>query len=123
QSGRKNLHDDLSPWESAAIIAEHVADGVRLGQKHNLPRRVLDAIPQHHGTMLIKFFYHKALEQDPNANPDDFRYPGPKPQTKEAAILMLADGVEATVRSMAQSGVSGRVVAPDSDTANSGASG
>lgn len=122
QSGRRNLHDDLSPWESAAIIAQHVADGVRLGEKHNLPRRVLDAIPQHHGTMLIKFFYHKALEQDPNANPDDFRYAGPKPQTKEAAILMLADGVEATVRSLAQSGVLGRVVVPDSDAANSDAS-
>ncbi len=104
QSGLNNVHDELNPWESAAIIAGHVSDGVRMGKKENVPRRVLDAIPQHHGTMLIKFFYYKALEQDPNANPDDFRYPGPKPQTKENAILMLADGVEAAVRSMAQSG-------------------
>src|SRR5205814_9445651 len=108
--GRSNVHDKLSPWESAAIIAQHVQDGIRLGEKHNLPRRVVDAIPQHHGTMLIKFFYYKALEQDPGANPDDFRYPGPKPQTKETAILMLADGVEAAVRSMAQSGALDKAV-------------
>jgi putative nucleotidyltransferase with HDIG domain len=104
QAGQKNVHDELSPKVSAAIIAGHVRDGVRLGQKYKLPRRVLDAIPQHHGTMLIRYFYHKALEEDPNTNPDDFRYPGPKPQTKENAILMLADGVEAAVRAMAQSG-------------------
>jgi hypothetical protein len=104
QAGRSNVHDELNPWESARIISQHVLDGVRLGQQAGLPRRVLDAIPQHHGTMVIKYFYYKAQEQDPGANPDDFRYPGPRPQTKENAILMLADGVEATVRSMAQSG-------------------
>lgn len=104
QSGMRNVHDELDPHASAQIIAEHVRDGVRMGQKGKLPRRVLDAIPQHHGTMLIKYFYHKALEADPNTQAADFRYPGPKPQTKENAILMLADGVEATVRSMAQSG-------------------
>ena len=104
QSGMSNVHDQMDPRASALIIAEHVRDGVRLGQKNRLPRRVLDAIPQHHGTMLIKYFYYKALEADPNTNAADFRYPGPKPQTKENAILMLADGVEATVRSMAQSG-------------------
>jgi putative nucleotidyltransferase with HDIG domain len=104
QSGMANVHDEMKPRESASIIANHVLDGVRLGQKYRLPRKLLDAIPQHHGTMLIKYFYVKALEEDPNTNPDDFRYPGPKPQTKENAILMLADGVEATVRSMAQSG-------------------
>ena len=104
QSGMNNIHDELDPHASAKIIADHVLDGVRLARKHRLPKRVIDAIPQHHGTMLIKYFYHKALQQDPGADPDDFRYPGPKPQTKENAILMLADGVEATVRSMAQSG-------------------
>jgi putative nucleotidyltransferase with HDIG domain len=103
QVGIGNVHEELDPKTSAAIIAEHVRDGVRLGQKYRLPRRVLDAIPQHHGTMLIKYFYHKALQQDPNVNPEDFRYLGPKPQTKENAILMLADGVEAAVRAMAQS--------------------
>jgi len=104
QSGMSNVHDQMDPYASAEVIAQHVRDGIRLGQKYNLPRRVLDCIPQHHGTMLIKFFYHKALATNPDANPDDFRYPGPKPQTKENAILMLADGVEATVRAMAQSG-------------------
>jgi hypothetical protein len=104
-----NVHDEMDPHSSAAIIAEHVRDGVRLGQKNRLPRRVLDAIPQHHGTMLIKYFYYKALETNPDTNPADFRYPGPKPQTKENAILMLADGVEATVRSMAQSGALDRL--------------
>ncbi|HYO48598.1 MAG TPA: HDIG domain-containing protein [Chloroflexia bacterium] len=115
QSGMGNVHDQMNPRASATIIAEHVLDGVRLGQKYNLPRRVLDAIPQHHGTMLIKYFYVKALQEDPNTNPEDFRYPGPKPQTKENAILMLADGVEATVRSMAQSGALDKMAAGNSD--------
>jgi putative nucleotidyltransferase with HDIG domain len=113
--GMGNVHDQMNPRASATIIAEHVLDGVRLGQKYNLPRRVLDAIPQHHGTMLIKYFYVKSLQEDPNTNPDDFRYPGPKPQTKENAILMLADGVEATVRSMAQSGALDKMAAGNSD--------
>lgn len=104
QSGMSNLHDQLDPLTSAQIIMSHVKDGIALGQKYKLPRRVLDSIPQHHGTMLIKYFYYNALKLQPNLNQEDFRYPGPRPQTKENAILMLADGVEATVRSMAQSG-------------------
>jgi putative nucleotidyltransferase with HDIG domain len=119
QSGMKNVHDDLPPRESAAIIAGHVKDGLELGRKSGLPRRVLDAIPQHHGTMLIRYFYVKALRDDPNANPDDFRYPGPKPQTKENAILMLADGVEATVRAMAQAGALDKPALKNSDASES----
>jgi putative nucleotidyltransferase with HDIG domain len=119
QSGMKNVHDDLPPRESAAIIAGHVTDGVELGRKNRLPKRLLDAIPQHHGTMLIKYFYVKALKDDPNANPDDFRYPGPKPQTKENAILMLADGVEATVRAMAQAGALDKPITRNSDASES----
>jgi putative nucleotidyltransferase with HDIG domain len=119
QSGMKNVHDELPPRESAAIIAGHVTDGIELGRKSRLPKRVLDAIPQHHGTMLIKYFYVKALAEDPNANPDDFRYPGPKPQTKENAILMLADGVEATVRAMAQAGALDKPSARNSDASES----
>jgi len=115
QSGIRNVHDEMDPHASAKIIAEHVRDGIRLGQKYKIPRRVLDAIPQHHGTMLIKYFYYKALESDPTVSQDDFRYPGPKPQTKENAILMLADGVEATVRAMAQSGALDRLVNPNND--------
>ncbi len=119
QSGMSNIHDELSPRHSARIIAEHVRDGVRLGQKHKLPRRVLDAIPQHHGTMLIKYFYYKALKSDPSISQDDFRYPGPKPQTKETAILMLADGVEAAVRAMAQNGALDKPPASSSDATES----
>jgi putative nucleotidyltransferase with HDIG domain len=119
QSGMKNVHDDLPPRESAAIIAGHVTDGLELGRKSGLPRRVLDAIPQHHGTMLIKYFYVKALQEDPNTDPDDFRYPGPKPQTKENAILMLADGVEATVRAMAQAGALDKPAVKNSDASES----
>jgi putative nucleotidyltransferase with HDIG domain len=119
QTGMQNIHDTLDPRESAAIIAGHVRDGLDLGRKHRLPRRVLDAIPQHHGTMLIQYFYHKALQSDPNANPDEFRYPGPKPQTKENAILMLADGVEATVRAMAQAGALDKPPEQNSDASES----
>jgi putative nucleotidyltransferase with HDIG domain len=115
QSGMKNIHDTLDPRESAAIIMSHVSDGLELGRKSRLPRRILDAIPQHHGTMLIQYFYHKALLADPTTNPDNFRYPGPKPQTKENAILMLADGVEATVRAMAQAGALDRPPTRNSD--------
>ncbi len=115
QSGMDNVHDELDPWTSADIIAGHVRDGVRLGQKYKLPRRVLDSIPQHHGTMLIKYFYYKALERDPDVDQEDFRYPGPRPQTKENAILMLADGVEATVRAMAQSGALDKMAHPGAD--------
>ncbi|MEA2574429.1 MAG: cyclic-di-AMP phosphodiesterase PgpH [Chloroflexia bacterium] len=121
QSGMANLHDRLSPAESANIIAGHVRDGVKLGQRYKLPKRVLDAIPQHHGTMLIKYFYYKAAAADPNVSQDPFRYPGPRPQTKENAILMLADGVEATVRSMAQSGALDKMATAASTTANSDA--
>ena len=115
QSGIRNVHDEMDPHSSAKIISEHVRDGIRLGQKYKIPRRVLDAIPQHHGTMLIKFFYYKALEKDPTVSQDDFRYPGPKPRTKENAILMLADGVEATVRAMAQSGALDKLAGSNSD--------
>ncbi|MEO5951785.1 MAG: HDIG domain-containing metalloprotein, partial [Chloroflexia bacterium] len=115
QSGMKNIHDTLDPRESARIIMSHVSDGVDLGRKNRLPKRILDAIPQHHGTMLIQYFYHKAVLADPTTNPDNFRYPGPKPQTKENAILMLADGVEATVRAMAQAGALDRPPTRNSD--------
>ena len=119
QAGMANVHDQLHPKQSADIIMGHVRDGLRLGQKGRLPRRVLDSIPQHHGTMLVKYFYHKALEQDPTVTEAEFRYPGPKPQTKESAILMLADGVEATVRAMAQSGTLDKIALGNSDATES----
>lgn len=93
-----NIHDTLDPVTSAKAVMSHVSDGLDLARKHHLPRRIQDMIPQHHGTKLTGFFYGRAREAGGEVNEDDFRYPGPKPQTKEAGILMLADGVEATVR-------------------------
>jgi hypothetical protein len=97
-----NPHDELTAITSGRIIGEHVKKGLELGRLYKLPQRVLDFIPQHHGTTMIHFFYDKALKSFPpeKLNPDDFRYPGPKPQSREAAIVMLADGVEASVRSL-----------------------
>ncbi len=128
---RNNPHDQLTPAESARIIKAHVTDGVELAERHNLPRAVIDAIRQHHGTTLVRFFYDRAVEASrapfvrlkgegrkekgenaraaatppPPLVPVDetvFRYDGPKPHLKETAIISLADGVEATTRSLRQ---------------------
>ncbi len=97
-----NKHDELSPSMSALIIASHVKDGIELARRWRLPQDVIDFIPQHHGTQVMEYFYHKALEGDGNetVKVDDFRYPGPKPQRRETAVLMLADAVEAATRSL-----------------------
>ncbi|MBN9391015.1 MAG: HDIG domain-containing protein [Chloroflexi bacterium] len=104
QAGGANIHDTLDPRESARLIKAHVSDGVALARKHNLPRRVVDIIHQHHGTCAISFFYQKAVKMGLDVNEIDFHYPGPKPQTKVAAIVMLADGCEAATRANVQSG-------------------
>lgn len=98
-----NPHDKISPNLSSNIIRSHVQDGVILARKHKLPEDIVDIIEQHHGQTLVKYFYHKAInenEQSKNVVPDDFKYKGPKPKSKEAAIVMLADSVEAAVRSL-----------------------
>ncbi len=97
-----NLHDHLQAVTSGRIIADHVKRGLVIGRQHNLPEEVIDFIPEHHGTTVIHFFYDKALKTLPpdKLNIDDFRYPGPKPRRKETAIVMLADSVEASVRSL-----------------------
>ncbi len=95
----ENIHDRLHPRVSAELIRAHVADGLELARRHRLPGRVRDLIAEHHGTTLIQYFYHRAKELGLNVSPEEFRYPGPKPRSKEAAILMLADTVEATARS------------------------
>jgi len=98
-----NIHDRLQPPMSALIITNHVKEGMELGRQHRLPRQIVDMIPQHHGTALIRFFYQKAQEAEDGkavVNEEDYRYPGPKPQTREAGIVMLADGVEAATRSL-----------------------
>ena len=104
QHDRSNVHDVLDAKTSASIIIDHVREGAKLAREHGLPQRVVDFIPQHHGTNLVSYFYQRALQEDEEADIEAFRYPGPKPQTREAAIMMLADGVEATVRAKAQAG-------------------
>lgn len=97
-----NVHEQLDPQTSAQIVISHVTDGLELGKKYRLPGRVLAFIPEHHGTMLVRYFYNQACEQSggcENVDESLFRYPGPKPQSKETAIVMLADGCEALVRS------------------------
>lgn len=97
-----NVHDQFNPRTSAEIITSHVTEGIELAKKYRLPSRVRAFIPEHHGTMRVSFLYQKAVENSPTgaAGVDEsaFRYPGPKPQSKETALLMLADGCEAAVR-------------------------
>lgn len=99
-----NKHDRLQPKKSASIIKEHVHDGIELAKEYKLPQRIIDFIPMHHGTMLVKHFYAKAVEASQNGEgptivkEEDYRYGGPKPNTKETGILMLADAAEAVVR-------------------------
>ncbi len=101
QSDGKNRHDKLSPSMSALILIQHVKKGVELAKKYKLGNEVIEGIVQHHGTSLIKYFYNKSLNSgNENVNEEDFRYPGPKPQTREAGIVMLADVVEAAVRAL-----------------------
>lgn len=101
QTGSNNIHETLTPEASRDIIIDHVKKGVQIAKFNKLPESVIDFIPMHHGTMVVKFFYEKAKElYGENVNIDDYRYLGPKPNTKETAILMLADACESTVRSM-----------------------
>jgi putative nucleotidyltransferase with HDIG domain len=104
QFGGENPHDKLPPSLSALIITSHVKDGVEMAREARLPREMIDFIKEHHGTMLVSYFYHMASKggQSEYVLEDDFRYDGPKPQSKETAILMLADGCEASVRAMHQ---------------------
>jgi cyclic-di-AMP phosphodiesterase PgpH len=104
QAGAHNIHDDLMAETSARIIAGHIRDGIDLAYEHNLPVQVIGFIPQHHGTSAMSYFHDKALREvsgrDDLVDDRTYRYPGPKPQSREAAIIMLADGVEASVRSL-----------------------
>jgi putative nucleotidyltransferase with HDIG domain len=96
----RSRHERLTPSMSTLVVKSHISEGLELARKDRLPRAVQNAIPEHHGTMVMAFFYHKALEQDPLARREDFCYPGPKPRSKETAILMLADGVEGASRAL-----------------------
>jgi len=99
QMGGDNPHDALDPFDSARIISDHVRDGLALAKEYKVPDRIAAFIPEHHGTRTVTYFYRQAAKADPTISPDSFRYPGPKPQTRETAIAMLADSTEATVRS------------------------
>ena len=99
QLGGETPHEAMSPTESAMIIRQHVSGGAELARRARLPERVQAFIPEHHGTRLVAYFYRKAAEHDPNVDPALFAYPGPRPQSKETAIVMLADSTEAMIRS------------------------
>lgn len=108
QAGATNRHANLAPAMSTLIIIGHVKDGVDLGRQHHLPEQIIDLIEQHHGTTLVEYFYHEANRRN-DGNPDAaaiqeraFRYPGPKPQSKEAGILMVADAVESASRTLSE---------------------
>ncbi|MFN9753137.1 MAG: HD domain-containing protein, partial [Planctomycetota bacterium] len=103
QLGGENKHDDLVPTMSTIVIISHVKDGIELARLHHLPRRIIDLIEQHHGTTLVEYFFHRATrtaDEDCRPMESDFRYPGPRPQTIEAAIVMLADAVEGASRTL-----------------------
>jgi hypothetical protein len=103
QAGGENIHDQLDPEVSAGILKQHVVDGIDLAYKAHLPKALIAYIPQHHGTAIMSYFHARARElAGPGATVDErrFRHSGPKPQTREAALIMLADGVEASVRSL-----------------------
>jgi putative nucleotidyltransferase with HDIG domain len=98
-----NRHDSMDPKSSARMIIGHVTDGLRLAHEHGLPKPIIDNIAMHHGTGLLSYFYNKAVEEageGQKIDPADFRYPGPKPRTKEAGVIMIADKVEAASRTI-----------------------
>ena len=100
----KNPHDHLTPWMSALVVANHVKAGLELAREHRLPEAIRDAITTHHGTKLIRYFYSRAKEMEDadhgEVQETEFRYPGPKPQSKEMGIIMLADAIEAAARTL-----------------------
>ncbi|MFT7643935.1 MAG: putative nucleotidyltransferase with HDIG domain, partial [Pirellulaceae bacterium] len=106
QGQNGNRHDSLVPAMSTLVIIAHVKDGADLGRQHKLPKPIIDFIEQHHGTTLVEYFYRQAARQSesdpdsPQVDETNFRYPGPKPQTKEAAVLMLSDAVESASRTL-----------------------
>lgn len=99
-AGRRNPHDRLAPTMSRLILEAHVRDGLALARENKLPRVVSDAIAQHHGTSLMSFFYHRARQKDPQVPESDYRYPGPRPRSRELGVVLLADQIDAAARSL-----------------------
>ena len=101
QLDQNNKHNELNPTMSTKIIISHVRDGIEMAKKHKLPQQIIDFIPMHHGTTLVAYFYDKAQSSSKEEISDQtYRYPGPKPQTKETGIVMLADAIEASTRTI-----------------------
>jgi putative nucleotidyltransferase with HDIG domain len=102
QTKGENIHENLPPEKSAQIIIEHVDKGIELAKENGLPEEIIDFIPMHHGTLLVSYFYEKAkkLYGEENVKEEDYRYKGPKPNTKETGLLMLADACESAARAM-----------------------
>jgi len=100
QFGSRNKHDKLAPSMSALIITSHVKKGVELAEKHRLGQEIVDILRQHHGTRVIRYFFQKAVDLGEKPREEDYSYPGPRPQSREAAIVMLADAVEASSRTL-----------------------
>lgn len=98
----RNPHDFIGPTESAKIIIDHVIDGAIMLKEHQLPKEIVDICEQHHGTSLVTYFYRTALQKADDIDETDFRYPGPKPQTKEAGVISICDATEAAVRSLTE---------------------
>jgi len=112
QAGIENIHNTLGPQLSTLVVVAHVKDGVAMAKQHRLPKPLIDLIEQHHGTSLVSFFYGKAKaanKDNQNVEESTFRYPGPKPTTKEAAILMIADSCESACRSMGPDATPGKI--------------
>jgi cyclic-di-AMP phosphodiesterase PgpH len=99
QTDHDNPYENLTPQASARMVIDHVSQGIELARRHGVPEPVRAFIPEHHGTRLVTYFFRKACAEDPNTDPEPFRYLGPRPQSRETAIVMLADSVEAVVRS------------------------
>jgi putative nucleotidyltransferase with HDIG domain len=102
QMNLENPHDHLAPEKSAQIIISHVLDGVNILKSYRIPKEIIEIAEQHHGTTVLKYFYHRAVQEGKEMKEEEFRYPGPKAQTKESAIVGIADSVEAAVRSLKQ---------------------
>ena len=96
----ENKHDDINPTLSASVIKSHVKKGVEKAQQLHLPKSIVDIIAEHHGNSVIAYFYNEAKEKDPTLTPEDFSYPGNPPSTRESAVVMLADTVEAACRTL-----------------------
>ena len=100
QKNGENPHNDISPFMSTLIITSHTKDGDDMAKKYQIPKEIRDIMYEHQGTTFLAYFYNKAKAIDPNVLKEEFRYSGPKPRSKESAIIMLADSIEAAVRSL-----------------------